>query len=177
MDESSIEEKLASLEGDDDLLSGEGSLKEGSLPSSDSIADSSLEDELASFDEELFNSEDNLSSTEKTSVEDLSLDELEDELDFPQEVAVEKNNDWDLKLDGDNDSDIADLFDSDIIDETDEDMDTLLASDEIGEQFEAAQDYIDLEDNESARGILEEISEKGNEEQKRKAQDMMAKLI
>ena len=48
--------------------------------------------------------------------------------------------------------------------------------DDINGQFDLAQMYINMEDNESARTILEEISERGNEEQKRKAQELMAEI-
>jgi pilus assembly protein FimV len=48
--------------------------------------------------------------------------------------------------------------------------------DKISENFELAQIYMDMDDNDSARDILKEILEQGDDEQKRKAQELIAKL-
>ncbi|EIJ44342.1 FimV N-terminal domain protein [Beggiatoa alba B18LD] len=109
--------------------------------------------------------------------DDLSLDMSGDELNslsLDDDTQLSLGND-DLEMDAGNFS-----LDNDLgLDSTDlnSDLGDLdLESDDIGDKFNLAQMYRDMEDNDTARNILSEILAEGNAEQKQKAQTMMEEI-
>jgi pilus assembly protein FimV len=113
------------------------------------------------------------SAADELSLEDdLSLEELLNELNTgdtdSQQDTVMEDDDLDLN---------ALALDKEPGDEYEFQADTNDAvGDKISENFELAQIYMDMDDNDSARDILKEILEQGDDEQKRKAQELIAKL-
>lgn len=61
-------------------------------------------------------------------------------------------------------------------DEWDDDFDFLAGSDEIATKLDLARAYIDMDDVEGAKDILNEVVEEGNEEQKAAAEALLRKL-
>ena len=166
--------------------------------------DLSLEEEHATTAKEELENED--SATIEISEEDLSFEEdlLTDNLSSEENQPVAEENEFDLNamgLDEELTSELENLATTDNgnTEETDlgntDDLESLLGSfsdqdlselseedtdfdsaDEISGQFDLAKMFIDMDDNESALGILEEISTKGNDEQKRKAKELMEEI-
>lgn len=66
------------------------------------------------------------------------------------------------------------LADSELNSATDDDM--FGGADMIGTKLDLARAYIDMEDLEGARGILQEVLEEGSDAQKQEAQEMMRKI-
>jgi len=64
------------------------------------------------------------------------------------------------------DEDLGDLDDSELFS----------AEDEVGTKLDLARAYIDMGDNESARGILEEVVSDGNDEQKKDANELIERI-
>ena len=56
------------------------------------------------------------------------------------------------------------------------DLSSLDDVDEISTKLDLARAYLDMGDHEGTRGILEEVIAEGNDEQKKEAADLMAKL-
>jgi pilus assembly protein FimV len=159
-EEGSAAEELSSLELDEDLPSESG--EEDSVPDL-----SSLE-----LDEDLPFAEESSAADELSLEDDLSLEELLNELNTgdtdSQQDTVMEDDDLDLN---------ALALDKEPGDEYEFQADTNDAvGDKISENFELAQIYMDMDDNDSARDILKEILEQGDDEQKRKAQELIAKL-
>ena len=61
-------------------------------------------------------------------------------------------------------------------DDDDFDLSSLDDVDEISTKLDLARAYLDMGDHEGTRGILEEVIAEGNDEQKKEAADLMAKL-
>lgn len=114
---------------------------------------------------------------------DLDFD-LDTDLTFdePSELANELPEDEspaviDLELD-----DVADLEDIGLAGdaatdaEADDDFGILSSSDEIATKLDLAQAYIDMEDAEAARDLLEEVLAEGNSQQQAKAQEILDSL-
>jgi pilus assembly protein FimV len=70
----------------------------------------------------------------------------------------------------------ADSFASDMAEEEDFDLSSLDDVDEVSTKLDLARAYLDMGDHEGTRGILEEVIAEGNEEQKKEASELMAKL-
>ncbi|NNG12548.1 MAG: LysM peptidoglycan-binding domain-containing protein, partial [Halobacteria archaeon] len=68
------------------------------------------------------------------------------------------------------------LDDTAVSDEEDASEGLLEKSDEVGTKLDLARAYLDMNDEESARSILEEVIEEGNERQKAEAEEMFARL-
>lgn len=68
------------------------------------------------------------------------------------------------------------LNDTAVSDEEDASEGLLEKSDEVGTKLDLARAYLDMNDEESARSILEEVVEEGNDRQKAEAEEMFAKL-
>ena len=168
-DELSLANKFDSL--DDEIGGDENySLEDDGLSSNDFLGDDlTLEDELATIDTDDVSSNNN----EKLETDDLSLDDLE--LNEPLDDLLSNSEESPMTDDFLDDK----LLDDELFNDTSEvrdDIDNLLEAEDAGKKFETAQSYIDSEDNTSARHILEEISEQGTDEEKQKAQAMIAKL-
>jgi pilus assembly protein FimV len=52
----------------------------------------------------------------------------------------------------------------------------LASSDEVATKLDLARAYLDMEDPEGARSILQEVLEEGNEEQKNEAESLISKI-
>ncbi len=94
---------------------------------------------------------------------DLDMDSLLGDDD--QEISLEGSGDDDL------DSLLGELGNGDDLGELD-----LGTPDEIGSKFDLAQMYIDMEDNDSAKGILNEILAEGSDEQRSQAESLLSSL-
>jgi pilus assembly protein FimV len=57
-----------------------------------------------------------------------------------------------------------------------DDGDLLAGTDVVGTKLDLARAYIDMGDNDSARDILKEVTEEGNDQQKQEAQSLMEKI-
>ncbi|HHB91761.1 MAG TPA: hypothetical protein ENK59_00925, partial [Thioploca sp.] len=114
------------------------------------------------------------SSSEELSLDDdeLSLDDLGDTDSSSEELSLD--DDLSLGDDDDLDSLLNQLDTGEMPDEIDINEEN--SGDEISSQFDLAQMFIDMDDNDTAHGILDEIIQKGNEEQKQKAQSMIANI-
>lgn len=65
----------------------------------------------------------------------------------------------------------------DFADDADIDQDGVLAADdEVTTKLDLALAYIDMDDRESARNILDEVIEEGNSDQKQEAERIIARL-
>ena len=135
---------------------------------------------------------------------DLDLGDLDADLTSSSEVSLDFDNDSaDLSLDTDLDLDLdrstedvvahmpglqvsetaepdplqqlADSLDSDADLEEDE-FDFLSGNDEASTKLDLARAYIEMEDKEGARDILEEVATEGNAEQKAQAQELLGQL-
>ena len=72
-------------------------------------------------------------------------------------------------------SQLADSLDSDAELEEDE-FDFLSGNDEASTKLDLARAYIEMDDKDGARDILEEVVNEGNDDQKAQAKDLMAQL-
>jgi pilus assembly protein FimV len=203
-EEGSAAEELSSLELDEDLPSESG--EEDSVPDLSSLeldedlpSESGEEDSVPDLSSLELDEDLPSESGEEDSVPDLSSLELDEDLPFAEEssAADELSLEDDLSLEellnelntGDTDSQQDTVMEDDDLDlnalaldkepgdEYEFQADTNDAvGDKISENFELAQIYMDMDDNDSARDILKEILEQGDDEQKRKAQELIAKL-
>lgn len=194
-----VDEGVADLESqanalDDDLTELESSLE---APKLESDLDLSLDSDLEFSGVESLDSSDNLSLTDSELDLDLGIDESElpsidgldgdllDDLDqlsvdldvndLADDVPVIKeqvSNDgqkstFDLPSLEDNDLDLTDL---------DGDLDFLSGTDESETKLDLARAYIDMDDQDGAREILQEVLEDGTEQQKQDAGRLMDSL-
>lgn len=72
--------------------------------------------------------------------------------------------------------DVTDESDSFETEEEDDDFELLSGTDEASTKLDLARAYIDMEDIEGAREILDEVLSEGTEEQKQDAQELIAKM-
>lgn len=126
--------------------------------------------------------EDDLSALDFSEFEDDSLTDVAPEADEPKVEGLEVPQD---ELDSllsepetgedDNLQDLADaLPGSTELD--DDEFDFLSGSDEASTKLDLARAYIEMDDKEGARDILEEVVSEGNDEQKRQAKELMDQL-
>ncbi len=82
-----------------------------------------------------------------------------------------------IKASGGNGGEIEEIFTGLEEAEFGEDTDELFSgTDMIGTKLDLARAYIDMDDREGARGILQEVLEEGDDTQKRQAKDLMAQI-
>lgn len=115
----------------------------------------------------------------------LELDESGFDLDLGDDgdlnETADEATDLDLTMDapvepeGDALSQLADSLDSDA-DLEDDEFDFLSGNDEASTKLDLARAYIEMDDADGARDILEEVAAEGNEEQKAQAQELMSQL-
>ncbi len=192
-EESSADESAAV-----ELLESEGDVLADDLAGEDLVAEgstSSLNDELefevglASSDE---SSSDELALNDEPSLE-LDLDTAANKVDEAEAMVDSVTNAEDVEDDlfsgldevasGSSASDEDWLSDfSDEISSLDDDLDELddselfSAEDEVGTKLDLARAYIDMGDNESAKGILDEVITDGNDDQKKDANELIERL-
>jgi pilus assembly protein FimV len=104
------------------------------------------------------------------STEDISINEDDSfDIDLSEDASLESGDDVDPL------QQLADSLDSDA--ELDEDeFDFLSGSDEISTKLDLARAYIEMEDKEGARDILDEVVQEGNDEQKSQAEALISQL-
>lgn len=115
------------------------------------------------------------------SVEDLNLQGSDDKISESEELPQRTADVIDLGLGQDeglqiDPSKLADLDDDLDISDLDDDFDFLAGSDETSTKLDLARAYIDMDDKDGARDILEEVVQEGNDEQKQKAQDLLKQI-
>lgn len=149
------------LEADDSLDLDDGEDLDFSMPSSEPEPESvALKEETDTGLPEIDDSDDAIEL-------DLEDDALEiDDLETDVEVSDESSDPL---------QDLADSLDSDAELEDDE-FDFLSGSDEASTKLDLARAYIEMDDKEGARDILEEVLTEGSEDQKAQAQDLISKL-
>ncbi|MFO7593541.1 MAG: FimV/HubP family polar landmark protein [Pseudomonadota bacterium] len=135
--------------------------------------DQSAEEEPGSFD--LDNDEDAKSDDDSLDLGDFDFGDLE--FDSGEETETASGT----EAGSSTDSETLDMGDLDSVDELDDfgDLDeegVLSDSEEMTTKLDLAQAYIEMGDNEGARGMLEEVVEGGNDEQKQQAQELLSKV-
>lgn len=142
------------------------------LADSEQKAESDSLDELGSIDfgdfETDLTSEDAPPETESAAEED-NLAVPQDDLD-----TLLTESDADTAEDGDL-QDLADALPG-TADLDDDEFDFLSGSDEASTKLDLARAYIEMDDKEGARDILEEVMSEGNDEQQRQAKELMDQL-
>jgi pilus assembly protein FimV len=153
----------------------------------------SLDDDLQSLESELSDltfTEKDLAIIEETSaVEDVSvLDELADfdassefdlnELEDLPSFTTEYDTDTDIDIDIDIEKDKVTQSSGQYIDleqlaATDDDFDFLAGTDECATKLDLARAYLDMEDNEGAKELLQEVVTEGSDQQKHDARALM----
>lgn len=97
----------------------------------------------------------------------------DDELEKQLLAAAEQGSEVDWLSEIGNDLDFADMEG----DEAGGDFSGLISGeDEVGTKLDLARAYIDMGDQDSARSILSEVTEEGNEDQQREANDLMRRI-
>ncbi len=154
-------------------LESDGKLESGS----EGTEELSLDDDLSLGDEgEISTESDDLSldlesdGKLEAGTDDLSLEDG----DFTLEDS-ELSTDGDLELSLEEDS-LDDLSESDLASLEEGDIALDDVGGDIDNQFELVQMYIDMEDKDSAKVVLEEIIANGDAGQKRKAEELMAEI-
>ena len=145
--------------------------------------DSEIAIDLSSLDELSLDDEDELAAlTVDESADDIELS-LEDgelaDLDvdltaFDEEVELDSLSSED-DVPADALQQLADSLDSEAELEEDE-FDFLSGNDEASTKLDLARAYIEMDDKEGARDILEEVASEGSDEQKAQAEELMAQL-
>ncbi|GGX74465.1 FimV/HubP family polar landmark protein [Saccharospirillum salsuginis] len=162
--EKPAEPELPTLEtGDDDLDLDFSSLEESEPEPAES-------DELPT-DDSLTLDEDNLSEEEPTGGEEVSFDFTDESAQAEPERAVESAT----AQDDDNLRELADALPGSA-DLEDDEFDFLSGSDEASTKLDLARAYIEMDDKEGARDILEEVATEGNDDQKKQAKELMDQL-
>lgn len=109
---------------------------------------------------------------------DLAVAAPAEELESVEDVAAEYKEELPT-LDSGSDDDfppLGDLGDIDL-DNLDNDLDFLSGTDESETKLDLARAYIDMEDQEGAREILQEVLEEGNDQQKQEATKLLDSLV
>ena len=157
--EAAVEEAEESIDlGDVDLgldLDADDSSKDEALDVGDIDIDFGLEDDSA--------------TATVADDEEISLD-LSDEA---EAIGMDDDSAVDIDLVEETET-LADS--SDLADDEDFDLSSLDDVDEISTKLDLARAYLDMGDHEGTRGILEEVLADGNDEQKKEASELMAKL-
>ena len=162
-----VDLEIPSLDDELSLDSMEDDLAElsGSMDLDDDLDLGSLESELDSGDIEL-----------DESLESLDLEQSLDvpSLDEPEELAEASDISDDLVELGSLDAsdELPPLGDLDL-DNLDEDLDFLSGTDESETKLDLARAYIDMDDKDGAKEILQEVLEEGTDQQKEDASKLM----
>jgi len=105
----------------------------------------------------------------ESAIESDSDNEIEDDLFSGLDENDGSEDDWLSDLSDDIsslDDDLGDLDDSELFS----------AEDEVGTKLDLARAYIDMGDNESAKGILDEVVTDGNDDQKKDANELIERI-
>lgn len=107
-------------------------------------------------------------SDELTDIEELAEEDEDDLGELAGEVSSEST------FEEDQDDELGNLGELDDLE--DDDFDFLSGNDEASTKLDLARAYIEMEDSEGARDILEEVAQEGNEEQKAQAKALIESL-
>ena len=138
------------------------------------LEEESVREDSASADEEI-----SLDLTEDAALLDMDLGEEKPDTEEPvaEEPVLEEQASESEPVAESIADDIASVeVDSEQADDDDFDLSSLDDVDEISTKLDLARAYLDMGDHEGTRGILEEVIADGNDEQKKEAADLMAKL-
>ena len=138
------------------------------------LEEESVSEDSASADEEI-----SLDLTEDAALLDMDLGEEKPDTEEPvaEEPVLEEQASESEPVAESIADDIASVeVDSEQADDDDFDLSSLDDVDEISTKLDLARAYLDMGDHEGTRGILEEVIADGNDEQKKEAADLMAKL-
>jgi len=143
--------------------------------------DFGLEEEPASEESSAAEEEIALDLTEDAALLDMDLGEEEPaaESEPVAEAVIEEAASEEAGSDGAGSDEAAEAMSLDTAAEADDDdfdLSSLDDVDEISTKLDLARAYLDMGDHEGTRGILEEVIAEGNDEQKKEASDLMAKL-
>ena len=175
------EPELPDLElpgGDDDSSDLDLGLDTPDLSALDSGLDSGLDVGLDSFDA----SSEPSPSTESDDLDlDLDLSSADaSEPEVPTGIADDEPLDLGLDTDFGGDLDLTESTDTAtataVETSEDDDFDFLAGSDETSTKLDLARAYIDMDDKEGAKDILEEVVQEGNDDQKAKAQELLQQM-
>ena len=138
-----------------------------------------LTDEAAELDMDFGELESDDSGEDVGSEIEIDMEEgAEPEIDVPMDIDI---GDIDIEADSEsaNESiDVGEEVSESAGDEMDDDFDlsSLDDVDEVSTKLDLARAYLDMGDHEGSRGILEEVLAEGNDEQKKEASELIAKL-
>ena len=175
------EPELPDLElpgGDDDSSDLDLGLDTPDLSALDSGLDSGLDVGLDSFDA----SSEPSPSTESDDLDlDLDLSSADaSEPEVPTGIADDEPLDLGLDTDFGGDLDLTESTDTAtataVETSEDDDFDFLAGSDETSTKLDLARAYIDMDDKEGAKDILEEVVQEGNDDQKAKAKELLQQM-
>jgi len=110
---------------------------------------------------------------------DISLASPDEELEPVEDVVAEYKEELpslDDAIDGDDFPPLGDLDDLDL-ENLDSDLDFLSGTDESETKLDLARAYIDMEDQDGAREILQEVLDEGSDQQKQEATKLMDSLV
>ena len=110
---------------------------------------------------------------------DISLASADEELEPVDDVVAEYKEELpslDDAIDGDDFPPLGDLDDLDL-ENLDSDLDFLSGTDESETKLDLARAYIDMEDQDGAREILQEVLDEGSDQQKQEATKLMDSLV
>jgi len=125
-------------------------------------------------DSDLYSSNGGSAVTQDSDIDLSDMEELPPEADLAGELEGMEDS---VEPDESADNSIEfTLDDTGVSDEEDATEGLLDKSDEAGTKLDLARAYIDMSDPESARSILEEVLEEGNEQQKTEAEELFNKL-
>jgi len=116
------------------------------------------------------NKEDDLSGL-SGSAQEQPEDSQENQGTDDDDLGLDDDLDWLSNIDDD-----ISLDDSSADEPEGNDSAQIASGDEVDTKLDLAKAYIDMDDKESARGILDEIAQEGNEEQKREAEELMQQI-
>ncbi|MCF6323851.1 MAG: hypothetical protein L3J89_05930 [Gammaproteobacteria bacterium] len=163
------------FEANDERSSNDDLALESGLAASESISDELVLDEEPSGELDVDSTAAKVDTTEAL-VESIAVttdhdveNDLFSGLDASDDVTSSTDDDW-----------LSDFSDeiSSLDDDSDEleDSELFSAEDEVGTKLDLARAYIDMGDNESAKGILDEVTADGNDDQKKDANELIERI-
>jgi len=149
LEEKPVSEESAAADEEIDLdLTDDAALLDMDLGEEEPVSEESVAQEQAAESEPVAEAVIEEAASEEVGIDVAGSDEATEEMSF--DTAAEADDDFDL-------SSLDDV-------------------DEISTKLDLARAYLDMGDHEGTRGILEEVIAEGNDEQKKEAADLMAKL-
>ncbi len=179
-DERALDEGDTAVSFDNDELAGVDDLEfETEQPAKSGSAEPSLGDDLELGDAPEIAAVENSVATDDALTDvstDHTVSEVKDTAGSVADIDNEIEEDLFSGLDesGSGDDDWLSDLDDDLGDLDDSEL--FSAEDEVGTKLDLARAYIDMGDSESAKGILEEVVNDGNDEQKKDAHELIERI-